>query len=275
MASVVYNVGGRNGVVQGVRTLMMAGVLLLATTACGGDDGPGGDVDGALRGRTFLSTGVTEDGNPRQLAKQTRIELQFTDDGRLIANAGCNSMQSPVGTDDKKIAAADLAITDMGCDPPRHAQDDWLAKVLGAKPSWKLEGQILTLTSGGTVITLEDKQAAQPNLPLLGTRWTLTTLIDGETASSSPAASKAYLTFEGGKVTGSTGCNDLSGTAVVEGKYLAFGPLGTTRKACAGTLATVEKAMLAVLKGTVRFEVTSSGLTLKGQNSKALGFTGS
>lgn len=254
---------------------MMAGVLLLATTACGGDDGPGGGVDGVLRGRTFLSTGVTEDGKPRQLAKQTRIELQFTDDGRLIANAGCNSMQSPVGTGDKRLTAADLAITDMGCDAPRHAQDDWLAKVLGAKPDWKLEGQTLTLTSGGTVITLQDKQATQPNLPLTGTRWTLTTLIDGETASSSPAASKAYLVLKAGKVTGSTGCNTMNGTAVVEGKYIAFGPIGTTRKACGADLATLEKSVLGVLKGTVRFELTSSGLTLKGQNSKGLGFTGS
>src|SRR5215218_4106186 len=120
--------------------------LLLALAACGDESSAGG----SLKGKSYLSTAVTENGQPKQLAPKTRIRLQFTDDGRLIADAGCNSMQSPVSTGNGKLSVEDLATTDMGCDAPRHAQDDWLAKLLQGKPTWKLEADTLTVSSGGT-----------------------------------------------------------------------------------------------------------------------------
>jgi heat shock protein HslJ len=256
------------------RWLLVAGGLLLAISGCGDASGARGTTDDALRGRTFLSTAVTEDGKSRALAAKTRISLWFADDGRLVANAGCNSMQGPVGTGDGKLDVADLAITEMGCDAPRHAQDDWFAKLLGAKPSWKLEQDTLTISSGTTTITLQDKKVAQPDLPLEGIRWTLDTVVDGEVASHSAAATKAYLVFAGGKVTGYTGCNSFSGPASINGSSITFGPLIRSMRPCQADRATVEGSVLSVLTGTVRFQIDSSTLTLTGRNAKGLGFTG-
>ncbi len=46
---------------------------------------------------------MTEDGKPKQLAPNTRVRLTFTDDGRLIADVGCNSMQAKVSTGGGKL----------------------------------------------------------------------------------------------------------------------------------------------------------------------------
>ncbi len=48
---------------------------LLFVVACGSRAASGGLND--LRGRTFLSTGVTENGQPKQLVAGTRIRLSF------------------------------------------------------------------------------------------------------------------------------------------------------------------------------------------------------
>jgi heat shock protein HslJ len=242
--------------------------LLLAFAACGDESSAGG----SLKGKSYLSTAVTENGQAKQLAAKTRIRLQFTDDGRLIADAGCNSMQSRVSTSNGRLAVEDLAMTDMGCDAPRHAQDDWLAKLLHNKPTWKLEADTLTVTSGGTTISLLDRKTAEPDLPLDGTKWSLETVITGEVASHQAGSEKAWITFNGERVTGSTGCNELQGVVARDKGKLTFGDLVTTRRACVGDGAALESAFLDTLKGEVTYEIDSSRLKLRARGN-GLDFT--
>lgn len=252
------------------QVVLLAGLMLAA--GCGSEPGAGGSD--SLRGRTFLSTAVTEDGRAKPLAGDSRVSLWFADDGRLVANAGCNTMQGPVDTGDGRLGVEDLSMTEMGCDAARHKQDEWLAKLLAAKPTWRLAQDTLTLESGTTTVTLLDKQTAQPDLALTGTRWTLDTVVEGDVASNTAGSDKAYLVFADDRVTGSTGCNQLSGTAAVDGATITFGPIGRTRKGCPDGLADVERAVLAVLDGTVGFEIDSTRLTLKHPSGQALGLTG-
>jgi heat shock protein HslJ len=256
-----------------MRTLaVMVAAMVLPLTACGNEAAPGG-ADGPLKGRSFLATSVTEDGKPKQLAASTRVQFQFTDDGRLIADAGCNSMQSPVSTDGGKLSVKDLAITDMGCDAPRQAQDTWLAGVLQQKPTWKLAANQLNVTAGKTSLVLQDKAVTQPELPLDGTRWTVESLINGETASHPIGAEKAHLTISGERVTGSTGCNDLQGIVSRTGDKLTFGELATTRRACTGDADALEKAILTVLQGQVTFTIKENRLSLRGTGGTGLDLT--
>ena len=66
----------------GPAIVLAAAVSLLG--ACGLVPGPGAEVE--VEGRTFLSTGVTEDGRPRDLVEGSRVRLTF-DDGQLSAQA--------------------------------------------------------------------------------------------------------------------------------------------------------------------------------------------
>ena len=240
--------------------------LALPLAACGDESSAGA----SLKGKSYLSTSVMENGKAKQLAPNTRVRLQFMDDGRLLADAGCNSMQGPVSTSGGKLAVDDLAITDMGCDPPRQAQDDWLAKLLQDKPTWKLEADKLNVTAGTTTLVLQDRETAEPDLALDGTKWSLETVITGETASHQTGSEKAHFTISGERITGSTGCNDFQGIVARTGDKLTFGELGTTRRACEGDAAALEKAVLGVLKGEVSFSIEANRLSLRGANGNGL-----
>ena len=250
-------------------------VLVLAVAGCGdrGTSAAGGG-DSPLRGRTFLSTAVTEGGKPYELPEKSRVRLRFTDDGRLIADAGCNSMQGQVSTGGGRIEVTELASTGMGCPGPLRDQDGWLAKLLSAKPSWKLDGSTLVVTSPSTEVTLADREVVEPDLPLQGTKWTLDTVVDGEVASNSPDMTKAWLLFDNGTVQVSAGCNSGSGTYEVSGGTIRIGDVATTRKACEPELMTVESAVLAVLHGEVTYSIDSNRLTLKQSGGKGLGLHG-
>lgn len=261
--------GGMRRLGLGVCALLLVAGCGQAPTAQPGGGGSGED----LVGRTFLSTSATDGGEPLGLAGGTRVSLWFADDGRLVANAGCNTLAGPVTLDGGKIeTTGGLSMTEMGCDAPLHAQDEWLAKLLQASPSWRLDGDELVVTGANSELVLLDRSVAEPDQPVEGTRWQLDTIFSAGTASSVPAGADAHLTFAGGRVTGSTGCNTLEGPAAITGSTIKFGQLSMTRKACPDDLATMERAMVAVLQGDVPFEIESDQLTLNPGVGQSLGF---
>ncbi|HET9771205.1 MAG TPA: META domain-containing protein, partial [Acidimicrobiia bacterium] len=134
--------------------------VLVGLAGCGrGTSTQAGTTPGAAEpwGRTFLSTSVTENGRPKPLVEGTRISLRFDGDRRHVgAQAGCNSMGGPASFEGGKLVVDDLATTEMGCDPPRHAQDEWVADFLTGRPTWALDGPVLTLETGTARIVLED-----------------------------------------------------------------------------------------------------------------------
>jgi heat shock protein HslJ len=246
-----------------------AGALLLTPTACGSEPGAGAQ----LSGKTYLSTAVSENGQPKELAPKTRVRLTFTDDGRLVADAGCNSMQSKVSTSDGKLTLKDqLASTAMGCPGMQQGQDSWLAGIISSKPAWKLDGSKLELTLGGTTISLLDREAAEPDVAIDGTKWALSTVITGEVASHQAGSEQAWLTLNGERVTGSTGCNDFQGMVARTTGKLTFGELATTRKACAGEPKKLEDTILSGLKGELSYQVDGRTLKLR-SSSGGLDFT--
>lgn len=110
----------------------------------------------ALAGRTFISTAVTERGTPRAMPAGTKVMLRFTDDGRLIADAGCNTLSGRAELSGGRLLVPQLATTLRGCEDELMAQDDWLASILKARPSWQLSGSRLRVSAGQTVIELID-----------------------------------------------------------------------------------------------------------------------
>lgn len=250
--------------------IAVVGAGLLALPGCGNESSAGG----SLTGKTYLSTAVVENGEPKQLAG--KIRLQFTEDGRLIADAGCNQLQAPVETGAGKIAVKDLSMTNMGCDQARHATDEWLAKLLQAGPTWKLTADKLAVSTDTTTIDLTDRETAEPDLPLEGTKWRLSTVLAGDTASHQAGSEQAYLTINGERVTGSTGCNEFQGKVARAGDKLTFGELATTRRACAGDAGKLEQSLLGVLTGEVGYQIESNQLRLRPTTPAGTGldFTG-
>jgi heat shock protein HslJ len=254
--------------------VLLAGAML---AACGGSEDEPVQSDGGtpqVEEGDYRSTAVEEDGAARPLVEGTTIALRLVD-GRVVANAGCNTMSGEYEVDGGVLLVDSLATTEMGCDPPRHEQDAWLADVLISRPTISASDDGFDLTSGRTTIRFADRRVVEPDVDLVGTTWEVTGFIDGDVAMSAPSGGEgaAEVVFgEDGFVTGHDGCNGFgyatsddgqSGLRyAVDGDEITFeGDPASTEMACPGTEEDVER-FHAVLRGTVTVRIEASSLTL-------------
>jgi heat shock protein HslJ len=256
--------------------LLILAVGLVATAGCGDDDPvatgggtstsspPGGTAD--LDGRMYASTSVVG----HELVAGSSITLGFAD-GRVSANGGCNTIGGSYEAGTELRVDPNMASTMMGCEAALEAQDQWLTAFLTSNPTVTVDGDTLTLSSGDVTITLVDQASPSGATPLVGTLWTLDTIIDGTTqsASSVPAGVQAptLQIGEDGRAAVFTGCNRGNAGVSVDGSTLSFEPLALTKMACIGDASTVEAAVVAVLEADVEFTIVGESLTLtKGAN---------
>ncbi|WP_410789773.1 META domain-containing protein [Kribbella sp. C-35] len=238
-------------------------------------------LDGSIStplGKTYLSTAVVEDGVPKQLAPNTRIRLGFARvpnknaDGPRVydvvrADVGCNSLGTSVAAGelltDGRLSIPGLGGTQVGCLPPLREQEDWLKTFLTSKPSWRLNGDELALASGGTTITLLDRKIAEPDFPLDGIRWkVVTTITNADLRHHRYHAEQAWISFDGGHLTGWSGCNEHSGVVTRNNTELTFSQVAIPDRACAAETAEVEAAILATLGPAVAYTIDHNQLTL-------------
>jgi heat shock protein HslJ len=106
---------------------------------------------------------------------------------------------------------------------------------------------------------IKAKAASGGGLNLANSEWVLKDLAGSEVMDSG----RATLAFaEGGKVSGHGSCNRFFGTAKIEGQTIHFGPLGSTRMACAGAVMDQETKYLNALQAAERFEWKDPELVL-------------
>jgi len=184
--------------------------MALIATSCGSDDGSGAESQAGLEGREFWSTSMTEGGEPKTLVDGTRITLRFSGD-QIGASAGCNSMGGTFAVEGSTLRVTDLFMTEMGCDPDRSDQDDFVASALLASPTITLDGNDLTLATSDATIQLLDTSVANPDQEIIGNLWTVTGFIDGQTASSFAIDEPARIEFHrDSTLSGFDGCADFS-----------------------------------------------------------------
>lgn len=89
--------------------------------------------------------------------------------------------------------------------------------------------------------------------------------VGGKAIAPSPGGTTAFLTFTPGqvvRVTGFTGCNNLTGTGEISsGNGLRFSPLATTKMFCADAAAQ-EQSILTTLQQVTNFSVAANTLLL-------------
>ena len=226
--------------------------------ACGRDsDDDDADDSGELDGRVFLSQSVVG----HTLVPGTDIRLSF-DRGQIGAQAGCNSLGAPYRVvDGRLVVSGGIMMTDMGCDPPRHAQDEWLGHFLQSTPRVDMDGDTLTLASAGAYLTMLDRTVADPDRPLVGTRWRVDTVIQGDAASSVPEGSRVTLEFhdDGTLTATSAGCTSARLEIGVNGDTLRFGEFVIDAIGCPPPW----QATVDVLRaGDARYSITAARLTI-------------
>jgi heat shock protein HslJ len=223
----------------------------------------------SLTGRTFYSTEVVG----HDLVEGSRITVSFPTAGTLSANAGCNTMSGSWKATGEVLVVSTMAMTQMGCSPELMAQDTWLAQQFSKGVTVHLDGDTLTLTTvDGTIITLVDRKVVEPDLPLVGTTWTLESVTTGD-AATSYADVTATMTIEGDRISFHA-CNSHSGDIEITGNTATTSKLLGTTMACPDDREQVERAMVSVLGGTFTFAIDGNHLTVTGEDDSGLTFTG-
>jgi heat shock protein HslJ len=240
------------GMTRSLFFLLAGAILLVACSGAGASSAPAAGIDG----RTFLSTQVTG----VNLVPGTQVRLTFTERD-LSAQAGCNILGGTYSIEGDRLRTTQMFMTEMGCDGPRQAQDEWLAAFLG-NVTFALDGDTLVLTDGTVRLTLMDKEVVTPDQTLEGTRWVLVGIVSGDAVSSVPVGVTASITISDGRVDVEAGCNMGGGPVAVSTDTLTFGPIATTKMACEAGPASVETAVLGVLRGSVDYTINADVLAI-------------
>jgi putative lipoprotein len=109
--------------------------------------------------------------------------------------------------------------------------------------------------------------------PLLGTTWTLTEL-DGHPPVSTTGKNLAQLVLEGSqnRYSGSSGCNQLTGTIELKGNSLNFGAGASTMMACPEPLMKQEQAFTKMLQSVTGYRISGKTLELLAGNKMVAKF---
>lgn len=238
--------------------MLLTATMVVAACSTAGSTGSGSPSPAAatLDGRTFLSTTV----QGRELVAGSTVRLTFKD-GQLGIGAGCNHIGGGYTIIDRRLTTGQLAMTDMGCAAPLMAQDTWLSGFV-AGATVLLEGDTLTLRNGDVSMTLTDREVADPDRPLEGTRWVVDGIVSGDAVSSVPAGATASVTIADGQMQVQAGCNSGHATVEVTATTLTIGPLALTKRACAPAATALEQAVTDVLAGKVGYAIEADVLTL-------------
>ena len=150
-------------------------------------------------------------------------------------------------------------MTNMACGDPGAAVETAFMDALERVAAARIVGGELTLLDDKDAELLRFREASP-----LGT-WEVTSFLQGDGVSSLVAGSRITATFaEGGKLSGSAGCNDYSGTFTLGSGTLTIGDVSATELACeipAGVMEQ-EQAFLAALPRTARYTLEGRSLTL-------------
>lgn len=119
------------------------------------------------------------------------------------------------------------------------------------------------LAGCGTRVSLDE--------PIEGPTWRLVNLAQQPVVPGGDQQREPRLQFDGARVTGSSGCNQLSGSYQRSGSSLKFGPLAATRMACADPVrGALESNFVTALQGTSNYSLLGRQLLLLDATGRTL-----
>jgi heat shock protein HslJ len=245
-------------------TVLAVAAVALATVLAACSSTPGGSPTATLPGTSWSVKTIA--GTPT--LPDAPASMTFAADGTVSGATGCNQYSGQYTVDGDKLTVTQLASTMMACEAEKTAQEQAFTAALNGATSYSIsESGELTIQGQAVIVAEAETQAPTPAgsaAGLAGTSWTL-----ADAAALGPQlAADAIPTIAfgaDGTVSGSAGCNTFSGTYTTDGASLTFGPLASTKMACAEPAMTVEGAYLTALAGVTGYTIGADGkLVLQG-----------
>jgi heat shock protein HslJ/uncharacterized lipoprotein YbaY len=215
----------------------------------------------------------------------TTITLSFGSDGSVTGSSGCNTYSGSYRTaEGGQIIFGDLTTTHKSCPDAVMKQEEAYLELLGTGGTYNLSGERLTLSLNQGKNWLKfgapGSMAAAPpaNLPLIGTKWTLSSIESSGARTELVQGTAITLDFGPGtqlSVSGDAGCNQYSGSYTTNGENITIGPLAVTQKACDQAVMNQESAYLQALQNASKYLVEGGVLQLMDDSGQQmLHFTG-
>ena len=218
----------------------------------------------------FVATEVR--GRPLNRAGQApKATLIFLPQDGVSGSTGCNRFSGKLvrgGAESTRFGP--LAMTKMACTGPAGALErDMLSALRATHQIRKFGGEVRLLSANGRVLArLQTVSArAETGPSLYGKSWTLVRL-NGQALD--PQSLRPQVRFDGNRISGTTGCNQFSGTHErALGKSRFFNMMQTERAclAAVGDPMAVEAAFGAALSKVDQISLTANQLTLKSSTS--------
>ena len=128
------------------------------------------------------------------------------------------------------------------------------------------------LLAGCCRIPVSSNAASPASLTIEGPTWQLTDLGGQSPGVAGTAMRPVTARFEGGRVSGFSGCNQYMGGYTLDRDSVVIDSLAGTMMACPEPQMALEKAVLGALTGTLRYAITGDRLTLTPASGAPLAF---
>jgi heat shock protein HslJ len=177
--------------------------------------------------------------------------------GRVSGSDGCNRYSMPFTAQGSKIEIGPMGpSTRMACPERTMAQAEaFTSALVSARGFRRGRGSLDLLDANGAIVVTFAAQARS----LAGTSWSVVNINNGRQAVVGlvPGSTITMAFDSEGRVSGSTGCNQYSGSYGGEGDALRLSQVATTLRACADpAIDEQEQAFLRAVESvrTMRFE---------------------
>jgi heat shock protein HslJ len=216
------------------RTAALLILLLLAACARFGAGGSGGSVEPSVPARPdLIGTWQLQHGSgpsgPITLPASAQLTIAF--DAHRVSGRACNIYGGDYRlADDGTLTISAMSMTEMACEEPMMSLEAAYHAALALVRSAAVTDDRLTLTGSGVELVFT-RVPEVPDAELVGTRWILSTLFQGDAASSVLGDGWLKLAADG-TLAGSTGCRGFSASYAVSGDRLVVSDLVNEDNAC-------------------------------------------
>jgi heat shock protein HslJ len=218
-----------------------------------------------LEGTNWMVTSYNNgNGAVISVLPNTTLTASFRADGSLLGFTGCNLYTNSFNTDGFQISINLVDQTHYQCPEALQLQEALFLSAYGMGGLYKVLGNDMEFRGSDGTLAMTFQQLGE--LSLVGPTWVLQSYNDQAAFVVPMEKTQIDLNFmEDGSVSGSSGCNQYSGSYQAGDISLSIGPLAATQKACSDPEGIMEQEAkyLAALESVASYEINVNALLLK------------
>jgi heat shock protein HslJ len=198
-------------------------------------------------------------------------------ESEIGGTTGCNHYFGSYRASGSDLTISEVGMTEMYCMEPAGVmeQEQEFLTALGTVAGYRLAADRLEmLDAAGDVVLAFAPPAPLPEVTLEDTEWALTAFTEGEAATSLISGTAINLRFEGGRVSGSAGCNGYAGLYSLGPGALRITDIAITERGCLEPAGIMEQeaTYVDILRSVTVFELHADRLTLRTADGRGLAF---